>query len=358
MAASASHTRLPSLLLLGPNKCGTTTLHDALVQQRIACPPTPSRPYSSAANLTWVARKEVMFYDMPARYALGLEWYRSNFNRSRCVFCRLGNCSSAGRLWCNRTCHQRFIDSTASYFYQPAVAERVHAAYPRPQQRAALKLLVVLREPVDRDVSAFNFYVGLALRRSGHGASDAPVAVQLVRRSYGADVLERLAHNRSGRAAYVRATWARLGALGASNRSQQEVLSPRALEVGFYAAHLRRWLRYFEPRQLFVASFAQLVQQGVHSSAAAWLAPWVGLPRLLIRPKLPHAAPRRAAHLAGAPLVDGARVLPPDLCGRLADLYTRPNEELYRLLAAVRAVPGAASPPFPCFEQVECRDSG
>ena len=66
----------------------------------------------------------------------------------------------------------------------------------------------------------------------------------------------------------------------------------------------------------------------------------------------------RQGRACDIPRVDGARVLPPDLCSRLADLYTRPNAELYRLLAAVRAVPGAASPPFPCFEQVECRDSG
>lgn len=218
---------LPSVLLIGPNKCATTSLHHELVQQLVACRPTPVPPHSNRLAVR-VAHKEIQFFSRDARFALGVSWYMRNFNSSR-----LSPSEAIG-------CGGRFIDSSPEYFYAQSVVARVYGAYPSALRP---RLIAVLREPVERGISAFNFYYGIALRKRG--------------------VFEQALWSGGGVTRYSRLAQDQLEALHANGSKRGAMPKSRtpdatAIEVGFYAEHLRRWL-FVGPERLFVAAFSDIV---------------------------------------------------------------------------------------------------
>lgn len=108
---------LPDFLILGANKCGTTSLHNYLNQH----------PQVEEGLL-----KEVHFFDRYHRYARGLNWYRSHFpiRTDPADFC-LG-------------------ESTPEYLFNPAVPERVAEVMPDA------RLIALLRNPIDRAYSHYH----------------------------------------------------------------------------------------------------------------------------------------------------------------------------------------------------------
>lgn len=120
--ASSRHRALPSLLISGGQRCGTTSMYKALVQH-----PTIFRP-------TW--RKGVHYFDVG--YDHGLDWYRSHFPLQRSLE------RSATRHDTNSLC----FESSPYYLYHPLAAERIGADLPD------VKVLVLVRDPVERAYSA------------------------------------------------------------------------------------------------------------------------------------------------------------------------------------------------------------
>lgn len=111
---------LPDILLLGGQKCGTSSLHHYLVQH----------PDVGAPRL-----KEVHYFDVNAdRSEL---WYRSHFPR--------------------RGLFPHAVDSSPYYIYHPAVPRRAHRLLPDA------KLIVLLREPVKRTYSHYHHAFRLGL---------------------------------------------------------------------------------------------------------------------------------------------------------------------------------------------------
>lgn len=115
--ATASLRPLPDFLIIGANKCGTTSLHNYLNQH----PRIREGMY-----------KEVHFFDRYHRYANGLSWYRSHFPI--------------------RTAEDAFLlgESTPEYLFNPAVPDRVADVMPDA------RLIVLLRNPVDRAYSHYH----------------------------------------------------------------------------------------------------------------------------------------------------------------------------------------------------------
>jgi hypothetical protein len=103
---------LPDALIIGAMKCGTSSLHNYLVQHPQVVPPL---------------RKEVHYFDV--HYARGEAWYRANFGR-------------AGAPGLN-------LDSSPYYLFHPCVPARAHALVPHA------KLIVMLRDPVRRAYSHY-----------------------------------------------------------------------------------------------------------------------------------------------------------------------------------------------------------
>lgn len=104
---------LPSLLVIGAAKCGTTSLHHYL---------------DSHPDIAMSAEKELNFFVPEINGGRGLDWYESQFDRSAPI---RGESSPA------YTTHPLFA----------GVPERIHALIPDVQ------LLYLVRDPIDRIVS-------------------------------------------------------------------------------------------------------------------------------------------------------------------------------------------------------------
>ena len=103
---------LPDVVILGAQKCGTSSLQGYLVQHPGVIAPL---------------RKEVHYFDL--NFERGEAWYRAHFGRD-------------GEPGLN-------LDASPYYLYHPAVPARMHALLPDA------KLIVLLRDPVRRAYSHY-----------------------------------------------------------------------------------------------------------------------------------------------------------------------------------------------------------
>jgi len=113
----------PTFLCIGAQKCGTTWLARAVQQH----------PQVSPGK-----RKELHFFNHADAYARGLDWYESQFRRSR-------RTRATGEF----TPNYWWTVGTRTTFHDLGCAERIAAAYPD------LQLIVCLRDPLARAVSAY-----------------------------------------------------------------------------------------------------------------------------------------------------------------------------------------------------------
>lgn len=100
-------------LIIGAQKCGTTSLYRYLTQH---------------PQIVSATRKEVHFFDL--NYSLGLDWYSTQlgkFNRPTCLY----------------------GEASPYYIFHPHVPQRVYQHFSR------VKLIVLLRNPVDRAISHY-----------------------------------------------------------------------------------------------------------------------------------------------------------------------------------------------------------
>ena len=129
-APTGDWRRLPDALVIGAQRCGTSTLYRHL-----------GRHPDVAPSL----RKEVEYFSR--RYGRGERWYRAHFalavGRPRLAF-----------------------EATPDYLFHPLAAERAAAVVP------GVRLVVMLREPVARAWSHYHHMVGL-----GHEPLDFAAAV-------------------------------------------------------------------------------------------------------------------------------------------------------------------------------------
>ena len=130
-ARTAAHTAgrltsgarmLPSFLIVGAQRCGTTSMFKALVQH-----PNVLRP---------PLRKGIHYFDTD--YRRGLSWYRAHFPLR----------SSAKRVQQATGAPAVTGESSPYYMFHPLCGRRIAADLP------GVKLLVLLRDPVERAYSA------------------------------------------------------------------------------------------------------------------------------------------------------------------------------------------------------------
>jgi hypothetical protein len=119
---------LPAVVIVGAQRCGTTTLYSAL---------------SEHPGLLRAARKEVHYFDVA--YERGLAWYQAHFPLT------------ARARWIKRTTGISPIAFEASpyYMFHPLACERLARDLPDA------KLLVLIRDPVERAHSAHAHEVAL-----------------------------------------------------------------------------------------------------------------------------------------------------------------------------------------------------
>lgn len=107
----------PSFLIIGAQKCGTTALHNYLSRH----------PQIAGSN-----PKELHFFNSDYNYNKGIEYYNSLFY----------NCNDGLVKF----------EASPSYLVSPVAASRIF------KYNSKIKLIVLLRNPIDRAFSAWNMY--------------------------------------------------------------------------------------------------------------------------------------------------------------------------------------------------------
>lgn len=105
---------LPNFLIVGAQKCGTTTLHDIMCRH-------------PEANMSKI--KEINFFTNADKYKQGLKFYSS--------------------FWESKTVCKIIGESTPSYMVYPDVAEAIRS------DLGEIKIVIILRDPIRRAVSQY-----------------------------------------------------------------------------------------------------------------------------------------------------------------------------------------------------------
>jgi hypothetical protein len=256
--ATSALRPLPDFLVIGAQKAGTTALYAYL------------RWHPAVLGPSW---KEVSFFDR--HYARGEAWYRGHFpNRLRV------------RLARRRTGLEPVVgEASPSYLYHPLAPRRVHDLVPD------VRLIAILRDPVERAFSHYNHEVAL-----GREPLSFEQAIEAEGERLHGEV-ERMLREPT----YFSHAWWNYTYLGR----------------GRYAEQLERWLEAFPREQLLVLTSEQLSARPAETYADVLR--FLGLP--------PHelsSFPRLNTREYGA--------MAPRTRAALADRFAEPNRELAELL--------------------------
>jgi hypothetical protein len=119
---------LPSFIIAGAERCGTTSMFGVL------------RQHPAVFNGT-LPRKELHYFDN--KYGHGLSWYRCHFPLT-----------ARARLTAGRAGPPVAFEATANYMFHPLAPERIQRDLP------GVRLLVMVRDPVERAYSAHAHQMG------------------------------------------------------------------------------------------------------------------------------------------------------------------------------------------------------
>ena len=200
----------PSFLIIGAQKSGTTSLYHHLRQHPMVSGSIP---------------KEVHFFERDERYTKGEGFYHQAFYNLRRPFAR-----------------QVYFEATPDYLYRHGVAERIHAYNPE------LRLIVLLRNPVDRAYSSWNMY------RDFQVQDRIP---RLVKEAYLAG-----AHNNIHRELYETEAYPSFAACVDQEMARMDdrdaLQEPSFLRRGIYHQQLQRYIDLFGRDRIAVFGFRQL----------------------------------------------------------------------------------------------------
>lgn len=201
-------SRKPDFMIIGAQKCGTSSLHHYLSQHPRVIGSQP---------------KELHFFDSAERMERnGFEWYESHFSGPRSGL---------------------YFESTPTYLYHPGVPERLHAYAPD------LKMVVLLRDPVRRSYSAYNHYrthYAKALADPGHPKS----APRLKR------ITKYFVEDGGEFPTFRKAVECELEAI----RSGMAEVEPALLRRSLYIEQLERFWKVFGRNRLLIIGFRDLVE--------------------------------------------------------------------------------------------------
>lgn len=174
----------PTFLIIGAQKSGTSWLHRMLREH---------------PDVFVSERKELHYFSDPSVHDRGLDWYLGNFAAAGRGHRALGE-ATPNYLWTSDHRLDEWGDGRPEGpAFRRRIPERVHA-----ELGGGIRLVALLRDPVERAISAFYHHL-----------------------------------NRGGR-------------LDPARPFEDNARRLGIVQMGFYAAHLERWLEVFDPGQLLV----------------------------------------------------------------------------------------------------------
>jgi hypothetical protein len=151
-----NHPHWPNVLILGAQKAGTTTLYESLIEHPDVC---QSKLEDGEPKYM---QKEVHFFDDDEHYGNGPEWYNSKF--SDCGGKRVT------------------IEATPNYLNFD-IARRMKETLPL-SARKELKMIAILRNPVDRILSWYNHILATAAKEGEKSCRETSWCNQFLRSSF------------------------------------------------------------------------------------------------------------------------------------------------------------------------------
>jgi len=274
--------------LIGAQKAGTTALAACLFGSGVChgriLPGEPGFYF-----------KEAHFFNIPSRFAQGADFYASRFQ----------HCKREGLI----------MDATPNTLTE---AQRVHSVYQACGQarRAALKIIVILRNPIERELSLYKH----ALRDHGGANADSWSQHLLLDSDGSVKSFDNFTQ-------------------GTLRKTHELWTDDVSHSFGFYARHLKQWFDAFDRSQILVLSYDEL-----NADPPKTLGRLEGF--LNVKIKI-------TPHRLNIPLKTSIVPLTCTVRQRLEQLFFQVNEELYRLL---EQYPGTIfeQRPFPRFKQVSC----
>lgn len=251
---TVSKRMLPGFIIIGGQRCGSTSLYRLLVQH---------------PRVRSAFKKEVHFFSFYVNK--GLNWYKAHFPLQ-------GTISEEG---------ERIItgEATPYYMFHPAVARRVYETIPD------IKLLVILRNPVDRAYSHYQHEV-----RKGREEESFEEAIRLESKRLEGEKEKLL--NVSGYYSF--------------NHHRHSYLSR-----GLYSEQLKEWLAYFSLDQMFIIDSRELFDSTAETMNQVFR--FLGLPEQDITDRRAYNAAKYSP-------------MKPSLEKELADFFKPANEALFDLL--------------------------
>lgn len=196
----------PGFLILGAQKCGTVALFNYLGEHPQIKP---------------AMKKEVSFFNKDALYQRGLAWYHSHFPLPATDLT---------------------FEATPEYLYNPRCAKRIYAYNPD------IKMIVLLRDPIDRAFSAWNMFRVLNRDQSEYLRTRLSTANASVRKGFEMVL---------GQDSFLNFTNAARWEIDQSP-SVEEQPEPSFLRRGVYAQQLKRYLALYPRDQLLVIESERL----------------------------------------------------------------------------------------------------
>jgi hypothetical protein len=198
--------RLPAVQLIGAQKAGTSALADWIFDQGRFTRP---RVFEGEP---WFYSKEVHFFDIDSRFTKGIEFYEKRFEESTMA-----------------------MDATPDTLAFP---DRVYSVYEAAGEVDLVKIIVILREPIARELSLYN-----------HLAHDWRTLSDSDKSDWNRQVIKpdgTLMDFQTFVESVSIPAFAKQSGPGRSTR------------YSMYALHLQKWFELFDRQQILVLSYDEL----------------------------------------------------------------------------------------------------
>jgi hypothetical protein len=261
----------PSFLVIGAQKAGSTSLYHLLAMH---------------PEIRGAVVKEVHYFDRSMPHGVPIAGYRKCF-RGRARF---------------------HFEATPGYAYFPWVAESVARHYPR------MKMILILRDPVGRALSAYNMYRRAFVRHRA-GLHRRPRL-----RNPHCRIFELLHDGRDTVASLRECIDIELALM----RDSPDVVDPGFLRRGLYAEQIRTWRKHFDEQQLRIVGFRDLAERP--AALLSELCDFIGA-RPIGWDRMPLPVMNRGSY--------GDVVFEREDIAFLENFYSGPNHELFDLIGPV-----------------------
>ncbi|KAL7519651.1 hypothetical protein ACHAWX_004410 [Stephanocyclus meneghinianus] len=207
--AKSTDVVLPNVLLLGAQFSGVALIADFLIKNRVCNPAI----FNNDIPSMW---KNVRFFDQSSRYQQGIEFYARRYK----------HCQIENRM-------ELILDGTPNYLTYPQLVYDIYSQAPGDIM-ARLKLVMVLREPISRELLQYQQKVF-----DYHHAKDK-------KNGWYMDVVDQK------------------GAVMTFDQYSESVLKERLngkssfANEGKYVDHLKQWFQLFPRHQFLILSFDEL----------------------------------------------------------------------------------------------------